>query len=223
MLSLFIMDVSSSTQMNNQSDIRNAMENITAQVERWSEPLQFKYTNFRMGDELFFVCDNLASTLLISYYIKLIWPFKAQPVKFGIAAGDEPVPDMNIEHWNSKLTKLARTNLEQIKRSDITDFQLSIYDMNTDIYNDVLFPYFTSIVKAHSKLQQSILVQSLYTETQKEIAQINHKSESTISSHLNKAQYKQLSLIKKHLLTFDTDIRIEKNIKASLKGGLPWY
>ncbi|MGZ9848991.1 helix-turn-helix domain-containing protein [Macrococcus psychrotolerans] len=222
MLSIFIMDVSNSTQLNNTDDISKALEGMTESIEQWTQSLNFSYINYRMGDELFFVSDCTHATLLISYYIKLLWPYKSQPVKFGIAAGNEEVPKRHIEHWNSKLTKAARNNLERIKKSDISDFYVTIEATDMSLYNDVLFPYLTEIVQNHSLLQQAIFQQSLYIDTQKEIAQLNNKSVSTISEHLNKAHYKQLGLIKKHLTFSDAQCTIEPSIIQSLQGGLTW-
>lgn len=222
MLSVFIMDVSNSTQFNNSDEISKVLEGITESIEQWTHSLNFSYINYRMGDELFFVSDCTDATLLISYYIKLLWPYKSQPVKFGIAAGSEEIPEQDIEHWNSKLTKTARNNLEHIKKSDISDFYVTIEAVDMSLYNDVLFPYLTEIVRNHSLLQQTIFKQSLYIDTQKEIAQLNNKSVSTISEHLNKAHYKQLGLIKKHLVFSDAQHTIEPSVIQSLQGGLSW-
>lgn len=53
MLSIFIMDVSNSTQLNNTDDISKALEGITESIEQWTQSLNFSYINYRMGDELF--------------------------------------------------------------------------------------------------------------------------------------------------------------------------
>lgn len=53
MLSIFIMDVSNSTQLNNTDDISKALEGMTESIEQWTQSLNFSYINYRMGDELF--------------------------------------------------------------------------------------------------------------------------------------------------------------------------
>lgn len=120
------------------------------------------------------------------------------------------------------MTKTARNNLDHIKKSDISDFYVTIEAADMSLYNEVLFPYLTEIVRNHSLLQQTIFKQSLYIDTQKEIAQLNNKSVSTISEHLNKAHYKQLGLIKKHLAFSDAQHTIEPSVIQSLQGGLSW-
>ncbi|WP_414049633.1 hypothetical protein [Macrococcus animalis] len=195
MLSLFVMDVSGSTKFNNTDAISKQLIQFTKEIDHWTQNVSFKYINFRMGDELFFVSDNLSATLFTSYYIKLLWPFNNQPVKFGIAVSDEAIPKGNLEHWNAPIIKQARHNLAQIKQGDMSDFYLTIDHHNVDIFNNILYPYLTEIVHNHSDMQRKVILLSYVYEQQKEIAKVLDKGVSTISEHLKKGHKKQLLLI----------------------------
>ncbi|MFC6291496.1 hypothetical protein BHU61_04285 [Macrococcus epidermidis] len=217
MLSLFVMDVSGSTKYDNSEAISNALVNLTDEIEQWTKDVSFKYINFRMGDELFFVSDSLSATLLTSYYIKLLWPYKSQPIKFGIAASNEEIPTGNLEHWNAPIIKQARRNLTQIKQSDITDFHLTIEEQDVTVINNVLYPYLTEIVHNHSEMQQQVLLLSYVYDQQKEIAQILGKGLSTISEHLKKSHKKQLMLIEAALKKLDNDNHISLHVTNTFK------
>ncbi|WP_414046459.1 hypothetical protein ACMGE7_05835 [Macrococcus equi] len=217
MLSLFVMDVSGSTKLNNSEKISQMLEKLTADIHNWTKDLSFSYVNFRMGDELFFVCDSVSVTLLTSFYIKLLWPFKAQPVKFGISASHDPLPEGNLEHWNAPVIKQARTNLSKIKQSDVSDFFLTINGTNVDVINNVLYPYLTEITNQHSDMQRkAVLLSYCYTQ-QKEIAETLNKSISTISEHLKKGHKKQLTLIEAALQNIDETDDLKLNINDTFK------
>ncbi len=203
MLSLFVMDVSGSTKYDNTAAISHTLVHLTEEIEQWTKDVSFKYINFRMGDELFFVSDSLSATLFTSFYIKLLWPYKSQPIKFGIAASNEEIPTGNLEHWNAPIIKQARRNLTQIKQSDITDFHLTIEEQDVTVINNVLYPYLTEIVHNHSEMQQQVLLLSYVYDQQKEIAQVLGKSLSTISEHLKRSHKKQLMLIEAALTQLD--------------------
>lgn len=217
MLSLFVMDVSGSTKYNNTESISNTLMKLTEEIEQWTKDVSFKYINFRMGDELFFVSDSLSVTLLTSFYIKLLWPFKLQPIKFGIAASSEEIPSGNLEHWNAPIIKQARRNLTQIKQSDITDFHLTIEDQDVTFINNILYPYLTEIVHNHSETQQQVLLLSYVYEQQKEIAQVLGKGLSTISEHLKKSHKRQLMLIEAALTQLDHDNHTILHIQNTFK------
>lgn len=217
MLSLFVMDVSGSTKFNNTEEISKYLIHLTKEIEHWTQDVGFKYINFRMGDELFFVSDSLSATLFTSYYIKLLWPYKNQPIKFGIAASDIPIPEGNLEHWNAPIIKSARQNLAQIKHTDISDFYLSIEDQDVDIINQVLYPYLTEIVHNHSDMQRKVVLLSFVYAHQKEIAQALNKGISTISEHLKKGHKKQLLLIEAALSDLDDTHLLKPYINDTFK------
>lgn len=217
MLSLFVMDVSGSTKFNNTAQISEQLIQLTADIQHWTQDVSFTYTNFRMGDELFFVSDSLYATLMTSFYIKLIWPFKQQPIKFGIAVSDDEIPEGNLEHWNAPIIKEARVNLAQIKHSDVSDFYLSYHHPTTSIINDVLYPYLTEIVHGQSEMQRQVILLSYVFEQQKEIATVLEKGLSTISEHLKKGHKKQLALIEAALRNLDDTYDFRPYIKAIFK------
>ncbi|MCE4956982.1 hypothetical protein [Macrococcoides caseolyticum] len=217
MLSLFVMDVSSSTKFNNADEISQQLIQLTIEIEKWTENIPYKYINFRMGDELFFVSSSLSATLFSSYYIKLLWPFKHQPVKFGIAACEGDFPEGNLEHWNAPIIKQARYNLAQIKHSDVSDFYMTIDGQNIDIYNQVVFPYLTEIVRNHSEMQRQAILLSFVYPQQKDIAQALDKGVSTISEHLKKGHKKQLQSIEAAFRLLDDTNEIEPLLKDTFK------
>lgn len=217
MLSLFVMDVSNSTKYNNADEIKGLLIQLTHDIATWTKTLDFKYINFRMGDELFFVTNNLTATLLISYYIKLLWPLKRQPIKFGIAASNCELPKGNLEHWNAPIIKQARYNLEQIKHSDISDMYLTIDNEDTSFLNDILYPYLTEIIQSHSMMQRNTILLSHVFEQQKDIAQYLNKSMSTISEHLKKGHKKQLLLIEAALQKVDATSEFKPDLQTTFK------
>lgn len=224
MLAIMVMDVSNSTKYDNGKDIRLFLEQLTIYTEKATEHLSFSYTDFRMGDELFFVCNDMNTTLLLSYYIKLLWPFKNQPVKFGIAIGDIDWPTGNIEHWNDPLIKHARNALTAVKQSDISHFHLYYENDVTTLYNDIVFPYITEITEAHTPVQQSLLLYDLVYPNQKIVAEKISKTTSTVSAQLKRAHKRQLKLIEQQLKLFlghdevSDELEVfDKQFKAAIK------
>ncbi|MGK0576520.1 sigma-70 family RNA polymerase sigma factor [Macrococcus capreoli] len=217
MLSLFVMDVSGSTKFDNSDEISRHLIQLTQEIAHWTQSVNFKYINFRMGDELFFVSDSLCATLFTSYYIKLLWPFKKQPIKFGIAVSDDDIPTGNLEHWNAAIIKQARRNLDEIKHSEVSDFYITMDDERTILMNNVLFPYLTEIIYQLSPMQRQVILLSFVYEQQKEIAQLLNKSVSTVSEHLKKGHKKQLSAIEAAMSDIDDTFDFSPFIKIIFK------
>lgn len=53
MIGLFIMDVSGSTAHGNADEISHRLQQLETAINQWTQPLNRRYVNFRMGDELF--------------------------------------------------------------------------------------------------------------------------------------------------------------------------
>ncbi|TDM13299.1 hypothetical protein [Macrococcus lamae] len=202
MVGIFIMDVSHSTSFNNTEQISNFLMNLEKNIKEWTAVLPHSYVNFRMGDELFFVSDSPSAVLVLTYYIKLLWPFKNQPVKFGIAVGEAVLPEEQFEHWNDPLIKQARIALEEIKNNELVDFKLAASE-DVNLYNDVLFYYLTDIIHSQTTIQRQVYLQSLTVVMQKDLAEQFNKSVSTISTHLKKGHARQLMLIQQSLEQYD--------------------
>ncbi|KAA1040271.1 hypothetical protein [Macrococcus equipercicus] len=218
MLGIFIMDVSHSTSFHNTEEISHFLRKLERRIEAWSAVLPHSYVNFRMGDELFFVSDSPSSTLVLAYYIKLLWPFNHQPVKFGIAVGEAALPDHSFEHWNDPLIKQARLALDEIKTHELVDFKLAA-PVDTALYNDILFYYLTDILQSQTAMQRQVYLMNLTAATQKELAETFQKSISTISTHLKKGRSRQLALILQSLERFDEtyEPRMKQLIHDSIK------
>lgn len=211
MTGLFIMDVSGSTSHDNMDVVSRTLMKLEEEIKNWTSDFR-SYINYRMGDELFFVCESAGTALVLAYYIKLIWPLNHQPVKFGIAAGDVDFPDDGIEQWNDPLIKSARLALIDIKSNEAADFKIA-GTFDTTLYNDVLFYYLTDIIQNQTPLQREIFLVSLITPSQKELANVTRRSSSTISAHLKKGRAKQLHLIEQTLSKFDATFHHTLKIK----------
>ena len=218
MLGIFIMDVTHSTSYHNTEEISDFLIKLEKNITEWTAVLPRSYVNFRMGDELFFVSDSPSSTLVLAYYIKLLWPFNNQPIKFGIAIGDALMPDNQFEHWNDPLIKRARVALDDIKTHDQVDFKLVAPD-DSSLYNHILFYYLTDIMQMQTDIQRQVYLHSLTTSTQKELARLCSKSVSTISTHLKKGRSRQLMLIQQSLKDYDETFepRMEQLIHHYIK------
>lgn len=217
MIGLFIMDVTGSTSNSNSKDISRYLAKLEQRIKVWCEDLPVSYINYRMGDELFFVSSSPANTMVLSYYIKLCWPFKKQPIKFGISIGEAQLPTSNFEHWNDPLIKHARLALDEIKDQDLTDFNL-VYDSDITPLCNTIFYYLTDILNEHTEVQRDVFLASLTHESQNELAVHLNKSVSTISAHLKKARSKQLHTIEQNLSTLfpNYDERMREKIKKSI-------
>lgn len=218
MTGLFIMDVSGSTSHDNMVTVSRLLVTLEENIKNWTSDFK-SYINYRMGDELFFICESPSTTLVLAYYIKLVWPLFNQPVKFGIAVGDIEFPNQHIEQWNDPLIKSARIALNDIKSNDAVDFKLVGSDEDA-LYNDVLFYYLTDIMQNQTPLQREIFLASLTTDSQKELAALTRRSNSTISNHLKKGRSKQLHLIEQLLIQFDTSFNhtLKTNFYQFLSG-----
>jgi len=217
MIGLFIMDVSGSTAQGNTDEVRHKLQQLEKAINQWTQSLNRRYVNFRMGDELFFVCDSPGDMLIIAYYIKLSWPLKSQTLKFGLSIGESELPEANFEHWNAPIIKKARQALENIKTNDQVDLYLSAE--NVSMINHVLFYYMTDILHHHTDIQREILLMSLAIPIQRELAHEMGKSFSTVSTHLKKARSKQLDLIEQELIQYSSGINeaVRKDIRQTLK------
>lgn len=217
MIGLFIMDVSESTAHGNTGEISQKLRRLEGAINSWTQPLNKRYVNFRMGDELFFVCDSPGDMLMLAYYIKLSWPLKSQTLKFGLSIGESELPEADFEHWNAPIIKAARQALESIKTNDQVDLSLSAE--NASMINHVLFYYMTDILRQHTDIQREILLMSLSIPVQRELALEMDKSFSTVSTHLKKARSKQLDLIEQELIHYSSGINEEMRatIRHTLK------
>ncbi|TDM04199.1 sigma-70 family RNA polymerase sigma factor [Macrococcus carouselicus] len=203
MIGLFIMDVSGSTAYNNTEEISEKLQQLEHAIKEWTRPLNRSYVNFRMGDELFFVCDAPGSMLMLAYYIKLSWPLKSQTLKFGLTIGDSTLPDEDYEHWNNPIIKKARLALDSIKTNEQVDLCLDAPEAS--MINHVLFYYLTDILQQLTDIQREVLLNSLAFPVQRELAVHMDRSFSTVSTHLKKARSRQLALIEEELLHFSPE------------------
>ncbi|MCZ0701942.1 hypothetical protein J2T56_000282 [Natronobacillus azotifigens] len=198
-ISIFIMDVSNSTD--------NNWEEIAEYVQGWEKTIHSLRTDsnqikvhHRMGDEILFVAKNFSTAYIAAFFILLTWKFKKQTPYFGFSFGytESNLEKIQIDSWNHPLIKRAREQNEKIKNSRIRETTM-IFDIDEKIADSHQVKdskeTLNLLAQIQSKLlydqtDQQRLICSLYSilREQKKIAHLLQKTSSTISSHYKKGQ-----------------------------------
>lgn len=196
-ISVFIMDVSSSSSKDNWNQITDYLQEWEHVINSWCDHIITARVSHRRGDEILFVGDHCFSAYTIAHYISLFWKFAEQRPYFGLSYGavSENIDRLDIEVWNHPLIKQARAQNEKIKRD--RDRKITMrFAGESDLHflastADVLNLFIENqLVLQQSQSENQRLVYALYSifNEQKIIARLLNKTPSTISSHFTRGR-----------------------------------
>lgn len=196
-ISVFIMDVSSSSSEDNWNEITDYLQEWENHLDIWCENIITAKVSHRRGDEILFVGDHCFSAYTIAHYMNLYWKFTEQRPYFGLSHGSvsENIEQLDIEIWNHPLIKQARSQNEKIKRDRDRKITMRFADeldshaiiSTADVLNLLVE---NQLVLQQNQSENQKLVYALYSiyREQKQIAGLLNKTPSTISTQFKRGR-----------------------------------
>jgi len=182
-ISLFIMDVTSSTKHENRNELSEYLsiwEDILNSLENDNPDFTIK-VNYRMGDEILLVADDYATAYLIANYMFYLWKYPKNRPYFGLSNGviNDSIEDIDLEKWNHPLIKEARLANDSIKNTKHRQQAIKVYE-NKNLLSD------KKIINHILKLQYYLAEKQ--TKKQKEITGLYmlYGAQNTLATLLNK-------------------------------------
>jgi len=116
-ISVFFMDVSSSSTFQEQITLERYLEKWVNHLQDWTKNVNHMHVIHRRGDELLLVAEGTITAYILAYYLKCLWPFDQHRPYFGLAAGtvDAWADIDDLETWNHPAVKAARVALDDLK------------------------------------------------------------------------------------------------------------
>lgn len=205
-ISVFIMDVSSSSSENIGADMEQYLEDVVKWIKSWTSNVVNTKVKHRLGDEIIVVSEGYSTAYTIAFYISRIWKYKDNKPYFGISFGDidKNIVEIDLEKWIHPLVKQARMANDNLKKETFNrgQFKFELDNLRNDEIEEKMIPYennqfryeFERLINTllrlqynyivhQTKLQQLICSLYLVLMQQKKIALFLNRSPATISSH----------------------------------------
>ncbi|WP_079509313.1 hypothetical protein [Mesobacillus jeotgali] len=230
--SVFIMDVSNSSSVENGETLSRYLGQLESTIKTWYGKSVSVQVSHRAGDELILLAEGYSSAFITAFYISRIWKYKHNSPYFGLSFGhiEKSIETIDIEKWIHPIVKQARTANERLKKQkDRESFFFLTDDDEPGI--QVLMNGMLSLQHVISTQQTDIqrLVCSLYLIYRKQnaVADILGKSAPTVYSHFKKGHSEQVLKSFQEIVSVleslqkrtsaDLEHRIEVKIKNDLK------
>ncbi|AOV07736.1 hypothetical protein [Sporosarcina ureilytica] len=197
-VSVFIMDVSNSSEINAGGKLSKYLQDVVINLKDWVGKEFQVHVSHRAGDELVVVASGYASTYTLAFYLSRIWKFPEHKPYFGLSFGeiDDDIDSLNIETWIHPLMKQARVANELIKKQqNRVQFRFELHGTPDKSGFEIFNKQFETLLNTSLTLNQEqineqtdiqSLVCSLYliVGQQNKVSQYLGRSTSTISSHI---------------------------------------
>lgn len=196
-VSVFIMDVGHSSEKGNWNEVTEYLQEWETIIDSWCKNVVSAKVSHRRGDEILFVAQHQVTAFVIASAIAAHWKMTAQEPYFGLSHGfiEEKVDTLDIEIWNHPLIKQARQQSERIKvmRKRNTNMLFSdIAATHASIESSEMLNLLsrTLWVLRRKQSDNQRLVCSLFSvyKEQRKVAEILHKTPSTVSIHFNSGE-----------------------------------
>ncbi|NRR06244.1 hypothetical protein HP570_29055 [Brevibacillus sp. RS1.1] len=227
-VSIFIMDVTKSTDIDNPDLLTEYLSDIVQWIKRWTDDIVSIKVKHRLGDEIILISENYSTAFIIAFFINQCWQFKRNPPYFGMTIGDidKDISDIDIETWNHPLIKQARIANDTLKNESNRVPFLFRVDNNNISGNFKQLEEMIKLINLTCEIQffitteqteQQKLIFFLYLILQKqvEIAKLLNKSASTISVQYKKGNgeiiLKSFEQVKKSLNAVQDSIYSEES------------
>jgi hypothetical protein len=221
--SVFIMDVSNSSSVENGETLSSYLDQLESTVKTWYGKCGSIQVNHRAGDELIFLAEGYSSAFITAFYISRIWKFQQNPPYFGLSFGsiEKSIEAIDIEKWIHPMVKQARTANEHLKRQKDRESFLFVTDNHEPEYQ-VLMNGMLSLqhvlVTQQTEIQRLVCSLYLIYGKQNAVADILGRSAPTVYSHFKKGHSEQV------LKSFQDIVSVldslQKRTYADLKSGI---
>jgi len=199
-VSVFIMDVTDSTNFQDSNDLTNYLGAVVRGVEAWipgDVPFRIKQ---RYGDEIIFVSKHLETAYIVASYIKRFWKYPNHSPYFGMTYGflDKDITAIeDVDKWNHPILKSARHAIDDLKKQDDRAWLVCLTDDSADEdINQAInmtCEIQNMIIKEQTDIQQITCLLYLLFQRQTDVARLLNKSAPTISIALKKGKCNFLS------------------------------
>ncbi|CAM3724660.1 sigma-70 family RNA polymerase sigma factor [Mesobacillus zeae] len=242
-VSIFIMDVSSSSRGGNGYELAEYLDSLVEWMVTAAAgivPIQAKH---RAGDEIIVIAEGFSTAYILAFYLRSIWKYGGQEPYFGLSFGSigSKVEEIDPEKWIHPLAKKAREANDLLKQEQTSrpHFKFRI-DGNKPSLFDGYGPEFEWLLNAvlaqqqeyisnQTELQKNVFSLYLIFKKQKVVADLLKKTPATISSHVKKGKGEELldscsglvkilnSLEEKSCTITDSPFSIAETLHRSIK------
>lgn len=201
-VSVFIMDISNSSQEQTGHELSEYLEELKTNIVVWTQYIVETKISHRAGDELVVVCKGYATAYTLAYYINHVWKFSNHKPYFGLTFGEIPekLSEINLETWIHPLMKQARNASDHLKnQQNRSQFHFALTNVSGKQSFTVFNKQFETLINTSLMLKQEqmneqtdiqSLVCSLYfiLGQQTKVSDYLERTTPTISHHMRQGK-----------------------------------
>ncbi|MDQ0411879.1 hypothetical protein [Mesobacillus stamsii] len=195
--SVFIMDVSNSSSVENGETLSNYIGQLESTVKKWYGNSGSIQVHHRAGDELIFLAEGYSTAFITAFYISRIWKFQQNAPYFGLSFGniEKSIEAIEIEKWIHPIVKQARIANEHLKKQKDRESFFFLTDGRQpehQILMNGMLSLQNVLITHQTDIQRLVCSLYLIYGKQKAVADILGRSAPTVYSHFKKGHSEQV-------------------------------